>query len=85
MKDYNRCLVKVVEEIIDRSISVACLQIIKEKQEHMCSIITDIPGLDTKEFKISLQLRLAEMNAYNECMRNLKEFIDMLRCQKIGL
>jgi hypothetical protein len=80
MKDYNRCLVKVVEETIDRSISVARLQIIKEKQEHMCSIITDIPELDAKEFKISLQLRLAEMNAYNECMRNLKKFIDI--CQR---
>ena len=80
MKDYNCCLLKVVEEINDRSVSVARLQIIEEKQEHMCSIITDIPGLDAKKFKISLQLRLAEMNAYNECIRNLKKFIDI--CQR---
>ena len=80
MKDYNSCLVKVVEEINDRSISVARLQIIEGKQEHLCSIITDIPGLDDKKFKISLQLRLAEMNAYNECIRNLQKFIDI--CQR---
>jgi hypothetical protein len=80
MKDCNCCLVKVVKEINDRSVSVARLQIIEGKQEHLCSIITDIPGLDAKEFKISLQLRLAEMNAYNECIRNLKKFIDI--CQR---
>ena len=80
MKDYNYCLVKVVEEINDRSISVARLQIIEEKQEHLCSIIADIPGLNAKEFKISFELRLAEMNAYNECIRNLKKFIDI--CQR---
>jgi hypothetical protein len=80
MENCNRLLIKVVEEINDRSISVAHLQIIKKKQEHLCSIITDIPELDAKEFKISLQLRLAEMNAYNECIRNLKKFIDF--CQR---
>ena len=80
MENCNRLLIKVVEEINDRSISVAHLQIIKKNQEHLCSIITDIPELDAKEFKISFQLRLAEMNAYNECIRNLKKFIDF--CQR---
>ncbi|XP_076109129.1 E3 ubiquitin-protein ligase rnf213-alpha-like [Mytilus galloprovincialis] len=80
MKSLKECTGNLVKEIFDRSISVASLCIIEEKLERFTNIVKDIPDIEDKGLKKAIELRIAELSAYNECLKNLKQFIDI--CQR---
>lgn len=80
MKSLKECTGNLVKEIFDRSISVASLCIIEEKLERFTNIVKDIPDIEDKGLKRAIELRIAELSAYNECLKNLKQFIDI--CQR---
>lgn len=81
MNRLRHCIENLVKEIYDRSISLANLCIIQEKLERFTIIVKDIPEIEDKGLKREIELRIAELNAYNECLKNLKQFIDICyRC-----
>ena len=81
MRKFDECLRNVVKRLADGSILVTELKTVQEKQDHFCSILKDIPEVKDKDLKRAIELRCIEASAFEECIRNLKQFIDLChRC-----
>lgn len=78
MKKFQTFIECVIQRIFDRTVTMEHLHIIDENQEYFFKILKDIlPVIDTRVLKNTMKLRIAEMNAFKNCMENLRCFIDI--------
>ncbi|CAG2226870.1 unnamed protein product [Mytilus edulis] len=77
------CLREITVTLLDGKILVKNLLLVKGKEDAFCSIIKEMSDyIDYQTFQKAVEVRTIEYNAFQECERNLKRFIDLChRCE----
>lgn len=78
---FHQCLKHVVDTLISGTILVGNLLLVKEKQLALSTIVKEM-DVDHALFIKAVELRSAEYGAYQQCERDLKQFIYLChRCE----
>ncbi|CAC5422256.1 RNF213 [Mytilus coruscus] len=76
------CVREITVTLLEGNILVKNLLLVQEKEDAFSSIIKEMRDFDYQTFQKAVEVRTTEYNAFRECERNLKRFIDLChRCE----